>query len=335
MPANKKALALASLLMTRGGYSFERSIPKGQMVGLKILRELKVIVPGPMDVRYASCSFCGLYRGPVFRLDGEMHVQCPDCGPYKIDLSEQRNWTLDIEWMIRKLRAALNISAHIAVQKLYEGVWQIGVHKKRVVILAERIELVVANALNLFHGKTPRPDSWVITPRPLGRTFSDPLSGTATWWHLEDRFAIHGNGLRFVGEDGDVIEAVVEPRSAAVHGPFSETFEWVHMPDWSKDPIRLSAAQAAVFGVLWRYRGQPQSAETIMSKANLSSDKLIDVFKLKSANKGDLLYEGPMYAYKTLVVRRRRLGLYSLVLNNLEFDLGNLPKEKHEIFRCI
>jgi hypothetical protein len=312
MPANKKALTLAGLLMTRGGYSYERSIPKGQVSGLKLLSELKAIMPGALDSRYASCSFCGLHRGPVFRCDGEMHVQCPDCGPYKVDVLDQRNWSLDIDWMIRKLRAALNIAAHVAIQKLYDGVWQIGVYKKRAVILAERIELVVANALNLFHGKTPRPDSWVITPRPLSRTSSDPLSGTATWWHLEDRFAIHGNGLRFVGAEGDVIEAVVEPRSVAVHGPFSETFEWVHMPNWSNDPIRLTAAQAAVFEVLWRYQGQPQSAETIMNKAHLASDKLIDVFKIKAANRGDPTYEGPMHAYETLVVRNRRMGLYSL-----------------------
>jgi hypothetical protein len=302
MPANKKALALASLLMTRGGYSYERSIPK---------RELKAIVPGPMDARYASCSFCGLHRGPVFRLDGEMHVQCPDCGPYKIDLSEQRNWSLDIEWMIRKLRAALNISAHIAVHKLYEGVWQIGVYKKRAVILAERIELVVSNALNLFHGNTPRPDSWVITPKPLGRTSTNPLSGTATWWHLEDHFAIHGNGLRLVEDRSDELAFAAESKSTAVHGPFSESFEWVHMPDWSSEPIRLTAAQAAIFAVLWRYQGHPQSAETIMSKAHLSSDKLVDVFKVKASNKGNPLYEGPLFAYKKLVVRDRRIGLYS------------------------
>ncbi len=252
MPANKKAMALASLLLTRGGYSYERSIPKTQVNGLKILIELKAVVPGLLDSRYASCSFCGLHRGPVFRIDGEMHVQCPDCGPYKVDLSEQRNWAIDAEWMIRKLRAALNIPAHIAVLKLYDGVWQIGVYKKRTVLLAQRIELVVSNALHLFHGKTPRSHSWVITPKPLGRTSSDPLSGTATWWHLEDRFAIHGNGLRFVGEGSDELDLAIEPKSAAVHGPFSETFEWVHMPDWSTDPVRLTTAQTAIFAVLWR-----------------------------------------------------------------------------------
>jgi hypothetical protein len=52
-----------------------------------------------------------------------------------------------------------------------------------------------------------------------------------------------------------------------------------------------------------------------MSKAHLSSDKLIDVFKVKAANKGDSLYEGPMHAYETLVIRNRRLGLYALCID--------------------
>jgi hypothetical protein len=115
-----------------------------------------------------------------------------------------------------------------------------------------------------------------------------------------------------VSEGSDELVLAVEPKSCAVHGPFSETFEWVHLPEWSSEPVRLTAAQAAVFAVLWRYRGQPQSAETIMSKAHLSSDKLIDVFKVKTANKGDPMYEGPMHAYEIFVVRNKRMGLYSL-----------------------
>jgi hypothetical protein len=118
----------------------------------------------------------------------------------------------------------------------------------------------------------------------------------------------------------DVATTLPEPKSEPVHGPFSETFEWVHLPSWSDEPVQLSAAQAAIFGVLWRYKGQPQSAETIMSKAHLSSDKLIDVFKVKAANKGDPFYEGPMYAYQSLVVRNRRLGMYSLETAPVIFD---------------
>ena len=66
----------------------------------------------------------------------------------------------------------------------------------------------------------------------------------------------------------------------------------------------------------WRYLGQPQTAETIMSKANLSSDKLIDVFKVKTANKGDPLYEAPMYAYENLVVRYKRMGAVLVKFTN-------------------
>jgi len=120
--------------------------------------------------------------------------------------------------------------------------------------------------------------------------------------------------------ENDVGTTLAEPKSEPVHGPFSETFEWVHLPSFSNEPVRLSAAQAAIFRVLWRYKGQPQSAETIMRKAHLSSDKLIDVFKVKAANRGDPLYEGPMYAYQTLVIRNRRLGMYSLEITPAIFD---------------
>jgi hypothetical protein len=39
----------------------------------------------------------------------------------------------------------------------------------------------------------------------------------------------------------------------------------------------------------------------------------MDVFKLKAANRGDPVYEGPLHAYEQLVSRQRRLGLYRLV----------------------
>lgn len=240
-----------------------------------------------------------------------MKVQCPDCGPYKLDLTELRKWSLDTDWLIRKLRSALGIPAHSAVHKLHEGVWQIGVYKKRAVLLAQRIELVLINALSLFHGATPRPDSWVITPKPLLESDPKLLGNTATWWHLEEQFAIHGNGLRLVADEAEV-QVVVESQTSPVHGPFSETFEWVYLPDWSSSPIRLSAAQAAIFAALWYYRGEPQSSETIMRKAHLNSDKLVDVFKVKAANKGDPMYEGPMHVYETLVIRNKRVGLYVL-----------------------
>jgi len=40
------------------------------------------------------------------------------------------------------------------------------------------------------------------------------------------------------------------------------------------------------------------------------SDKSIDLFKWKAANKGKREYEGPLHAYRALVKSNRRQGVY-------------------------
>jgi hypothetical protein len=142
----------------------------------------------------------------------------------------------------------------------------------------------------------------------------EPLAGTATWWHLEDRFALHGLALRLLDPDqGEKADALQDGTpSAAVHGPFSADFAWVHLGDWPHGPIRLTDAQARVFEALWEHRDRAQSSEFIMRAAGLDSEKPMDVFKLKVANRGDPVYEGPLHAYEQLVSRQRRLGLYKL-----------------------
>jgi len=99
----------------------------------------------------------------------------------------------------------------------------------------------------------------------------------------------------------------------AFHGPFSEDFAWVHLEDWLHGPIRLTDAQTRVFKALWEHRGRAQSSEFIMRAAGLDSEKPMDVFKVKAANRGDSVYEGPLQAYEQLVRRQRRLGLYQLI----------------------
>ena len=49
-----------------------------------------------------------------------------------------------------------------------------------------------------------------------------------------------------------------------------------------------------------------------MRAAGLDSEKPMDVFKVKAANRDDPTYEGPRWAYNQLVVRQRRLGQYRL-----------------------
>ena len=119
------------------------------------------------------------------------------------------------------------------------------------------------HGLRIFHGPEPRSQSWVITPRPLVRQPLDPLAGTATWWQLEDRFALHGLALRLLdlgqGEKSNSEHDIVP--SVAVHGAFSEDFAWVHLEDWPHGPIQLTEAQARLFSVLWKHRNQSHSAE--------------------------------------------------------------------------
>ena len=50
-----------------------------------------------------------------------------------------------------------------------------------------------------------------------------------------------------------------------------------------------------------------------MRAAGHDSEKPMDVFKLKAANRGDPVYEGPSHAYEQQVSRQRRLVLYRLV----------------------
>lgn len=131
--------------------------------------------------------------------------------------------------------------------------------------------------------------------------------------HLEDRFALHGMALRLLGDDQDIlVDSDGRGIPVAVHGPFSSDFAWVHLADWPHGPIRLTEAQSRLFAVLWEYRHQAKSAEFLMRHAGLSSDKPMDIFKVKAANRGDPLYEGPIQAYEQLVSRQRRLGQYRL-----------------------
>lgn len=310
---NQQAMSLMALLFVRGGFSAEINLHEGEVCALGVLKQANAVIAGSANTSDALCGFCGLYRGPIFRSKEGMMVQCPDCGPYGLDPASQRNWKIDDDWLIRKLRAAMDIAPHASVTLIADGVWEIGRYKKRPVVLARRIDLVERHGLRIFHGPEPRRQSWVITPRPLGKMPVDPLGGTATWWQLEDRFALHGMALRlFEDELGAIANISDTSIPVAVHGPFSADFARVHLLGWAHGPIRLTDAQAQLFAALWKHRHEAQSAEFLMREAGLDSARPIDVFKVKAANRGDPVYEGPLRAYKQLVLRQRREGLYRL-----------------------
>lgn len=100
----------------------------------------------------------------------------------------------------------------------------------------------------------------------------------------------------------------IEPTPA----PFAFDFRCVQLADWPHGVIWLTDAQAAIFKALWLARGKCLAAEEIMRLAGLSSEKPGDLFKVKACNKGEPEYEGPLHAYRALVITHRQRGTYSM-----------------------
>ena len=126
---------------------------------------------------------------------------------------------------------------------------------------------------------------------------------------LEDRFAFYGGGISCVGVRGEQSPVQAIDPMTLVFGPFSADFKFVTLPDWPGGLIRLTDGQAKVFRALWSFKGQPVKAERIMQRADLRSDKLIDLFKVKARDKGKPEAEGPFFACRALALAQRRQGL--------------------------
>jgi DNA invertase Pin-like site-specific DNA recombinase len=69
---------------------------------------------------------------------------------------------------------------------------------------------------------------------------------------------------------------------------------------------------AKVFEALWSFKGAEVDGERIMQRAGQKSDKPIDLFKIKSKDKGKPEHEARLAAYGALVVTQQRAGLYSM-----------------------
>lgn len=149
----------------------------------------------------------------------------------------------------------------------------------------------------------------VITPKPR-ETRGAPFGAGIEWLALEDRFAFYGSGISFIGTPGEQGPSQAVDPTTPVHGPFSADFKFVALPGWPGGPVRCRDGQAAVFKSLWSFKGEPVSADRIMDRAGLASDKPIDVFKIKTLDKGKPEHEGPLFVYRALVKSRRREGLY-------------------------
>ncbi len=309
---NAVAWALLCRLFGRDGTTLESTLSDAERRGLSALADLKAVKQGKLDLSFALCPYCQLLRGRVVGERTGLICVCPDCGPVALEGLDKRAWGLDAEWLIRKLRAAFDVPAQQGFVSISSGIWRVGARQGRSLILARSIDHVLQAPSSLSRAETRSADlPWLVTPKPLRDIDNEPVHGRAVWLPLEERFSLYGGNVHFI-EPGKVILSDDNDPLQATYGPFSADFRWVHLAGWKHGPIALSEAQAAVFKALWQYKGLPQQSEPIMNKAGLESAKPIDVFKVKTQNKGDSRYEGPLHAYKTLVITDRRAGTYVL-----------------------
>lgn len=304
---NAAAWELVCQRWQSGHHWFDDAIAPAQRSAHEHLVELKAIKPLAVNQQFALCGHCGLHTAQVYRVNAALRMQCPECGPVAVAGRELKAWVVHEEWLIRKLRAALNVPVHQEVVRITTGIWRIGIHQRQPVVLARRLDLVLQEASVLAPGRgagTP----WLITPKRLRGGDRDLVAGGARWFPMEERFTLYGGNVNFIEPGASLGEETHDSMDAA-HGPFSADFRRVRLQG-EDDPIELSAAQGAVFKALWDFGGQPQEAHLVMSRAGLASDKPVDVFKVKAQHKGDARYEGPLRAYKALVKTNQRAGSY-------------------------
>ena len=306
--SNTTTWALACRLFGNEEPTLESALSDPERAALAALGEIRAVKQHQLDLRYVLCPYCQLHRGQVVQSATGLACLCPDCGSVTVDAVDRQAWTFDPDWLIRKLRGALNVPAQQGAVFVVSGVWRLGAYQRRPVILSRSLDLMLQQP-SLIARTRGAAVPWLITPKPMRNVEHDPLAGAAAWLPLEERFTLYGGNLSFMEPWTVPVDIVHADEIEAVNGPFSTDFRWVHLPGESA-PIALSEGHASVFGAFWHFRGQEQEAHSVMSRAGLMSDKPIDVFKVKTKNKGDPKYEGPLRAYRTLVKTNQRAGTY-------------------------
>jgi hypothetical protein len=307
---NATTWALACRLFGNEEPTLESALSDPERGALAALGEIRAVKQHQLDLRYVLCPYCQLHRGQVVQTVTGLACQCPDCGSVAVDAVDRQAWLFDPDWLIRKLRGALNVPAQQGAVAMVNGVWRLGTYQRRPVILSRCLDLLLQQPSLIARTRSVA-IPWLITPKPLRDVVDDPLAGAAEWLPLEERFTLYGGNISFMEPEAVADAAVYADIIEAVNGPFSTDFRWVHLPGESA-PIGLSEAHASVFGAFWHFGGQEQEAHSVMSRAGLTSDKPIDVFKVKTKNKGDPKYEGPLRAYRELVKSNQRAGTYAM-----------------------
>ena len=216
---------------------------------------------------------------------------------------------LDEGWLRSKLRIALEIESRDGVTDLGDGAWRLGEARRAPVLLSRSLNRLWADPSVFDRVRVPGVDIRVIAPR-AAQMRGAPFGAEIEWLPLEERFTFYGGGITHIRAGASPEPAVAADPWTPVNGPFSADFGWVTLDDWPHGPIRCTDGQAAVFSALWSFKGAEVDGERIMRRAGQDSDKPIDLFKVKTANKGKPEYEGPLHAYRALVKSNRRQGVY-------------------------
>lgn len=309
--ATHDAWALVCRLFAGGTPVLHASLSPRELGTLPALG--RAVRPAALDQRFVLCPYCHQQRAQVW---GDGHrgrtCHCPECGPVAVAADDAAALRLDEDWLRRKLRLALSIESRDGIDALGEGVWRLGDFRRSPVLLARDLIRLWREPALLDRVRVAGGPIRVITPKPR-ETRGAPFGPGVQWWALEDRFTFYGGSISFIGMPGEPPDPKASDPTTPVKGPFSADFRWVTLPDWPHGPIRLTEAQAAVFEALWSFKGEPRTADQIMRRAGLDSDKPIDVFKVKARDKGKPEAEGPLVAYRALVqVVQGRPGLYSM-----------------------
>ncbi|CAJ0861749.1 hypothetical protein R77569_01463 [Ralstonia mannitolilytica] len=309
--ATHDAWALACRLFAGGTPILRAALSPREIAALPALGQ--AVKPTALDQRFVLCPYCHQHRAQVW---GNGHQgrtsHCPECGPVDVAADDMAALALDEDWLRRKLRLALSIESRDGIDALGDGVWRLGDSRCSPVLLARDLIRLWREPALLDRVRVAGGPIRVITPKPR-ETRGAPFGPAVEWLALEDRFAFYGGGISFIAPTGEPPAPQASDPTTPVKGPFSADFRWVTLPDWPHGPIRLTEAQAAVFDALWSFKGEPRTADQIMRRAGLNSDKPIDVFKVKTRDKGKPEAEGPLVAYRALVqVVQGRPGLYSM-----------------------
>ncbi|MDH0199915.1 hypothetical protein [Comamonas aquatica] len=271
----------------------------------------KAVRPKVVDQSFVLCPHCQQHRVQVWS-DGRRGriCRCPDCGQVSVEASDGAALALDEDWLRQKMRLALDIESRDGIDDLGDGAWRLGDARRSPVVLARDLTRVLHEPTLLDRVRVAGSNILVITPRPR-TTRGSPFGSGVEWLALEERFTFYGGGITFIPSVPSAAPVVADP-AAPVNGPFSADFKWATLPNVQSTPIHFTQGQAKVFEALWSFKGAEVDGERIMQRAGQKSDKPIDLFKIKSRDKGKPEYEARLAAYVALVVTQQRAGLYSM-----------------------